>query len=312
MPYYVTDEADGCAGYGVVDAEGQLFGCHLLKQDAIDQMVAISQEEGIEPGGDLQDLEDAAEGEDMAASPVRLASAPKWITFSGNQVTLDAAETKASRTITGIAVPYNVTATVTDGTKVMFKQGSLPVDGKAPKLFMYHDASQPVGLVTERVDTAEGMLFTAKVSKTSAGNDALELAKDGVIDSVSVGVNPTEYDMADDGTMIVTAGEWIELSLVPVPAFAGATITDVAASAATTPDTNPSASSTQETSVVEAEKSVEIEAATPTAPIPAQQCILAAKHSATSPQPRAITKQASRPHCKPQPETCLARIRPAS
>ena len=76
MPYYVTDEAEGCAGYGVVDAEGQLFGCHLLKQDAIDQMVAISQEEGIEPGGDLQTIEDNAEGEDMAAAPVRLASAP--------------------------------------------------------------------------------------------------------------------------------------------------------------------------------------------------------------------------------------------
>jgi len=285
MPYYITREAQECAGYAVVsvyDNETKVHGCHLTRQAAIDQMVAMSQEEGIEPGGDLDQIEDTVEDdteagymndddeEEAAANVVRLASAPKWVTFSGNQVTLDAAKTKASRTITGIAVPYNVTATVTDGTKVMFKQGSLPVDGRAPKLFMYHDASQPVGLVTERVDTADGMLFSAKVSKTAAGNDALELAKDGVIDSVSVGVNPTEYDMADDGTMIVTAGEWIELSLVPVPAFAGATITDVAASAVTLPGTNPSASSTQELSVVEAEKSVEIEAATPTAPIPAQ------------------------------------------
>ena len=288
MPYYITRESQECAGYAVVsvyNGETELHGCHLTRQAAIDQMVAISQEEGIEPGGDLDQVEEAVEEstdagymqdddddekEEAAGTVMRLASAPKWITFSGNQVTVDAASAKASRTITGIAVPYNVTATVTDGTRVMFKQGSLPVDGKAPKLFMYHDASMPVGLVTERVDTADGMLFTAKISKTAAGNDALELAKDGVIDSVSVGVNPTEYDMTDDGTMIVTAGEWIELSLVPVPAFAGATITDVAASAATKPDTNPSASSTQENSVVEAEKATEIEAATPTAPIPAQ------------------------------------------
>jgi uncharacterized protein len=285
MPYFITKESEECAGWAVVTVyEGQtnVVGCHLLKQDAIDQMVAVSEEEGIEPGGNLDEIEESVEDdteagymeddeeEKASGNVVRLASAPKWVTFSGNQVTLDAAGAAATRTITGIAVPYNVTATVTDGTRVMFKQGSLPVDGKAPKLFMYHDASMPVGLVTERVDTADGMLFTAKVSKTAAGNDALELAKDGVIDSVSVGVNPTEYDMTDDGTMVVTAGEWIELSLVPVPAFAGATITDVAASAATTPDTNPSASSTQETSVVEAEKSVEIEAATQTAPIPAQ------------------------------------------
>ena len=284
MPYYITREAQECAGYAVVSVyenETEVHGCHLTRQAAIDQMVAMSEEEGIEPGGDLDQIEETVEDdteagymqddeeEEASANVVRLASAPKWVTFSGNQVTLDAASAKAARTITGIAVPYNVTATVNDGTRVMFKQGSLPVDGKAPKLFMYHDASQPVGLVTERVDTAEGMLFTAKVSKTAAGNDALELAKDGVIDSVSVGVNPTEYDMTDDGTMIVTAGEWIELSLVPVPAFAGATITDVAAAAATTPDTTSTASSTQETSVVEAEKSVEIEAATPTAPIPA-------------------------------------------
>ena len=284
MPYYITREAQECAGYAVVSVyenETEVHGCHLTRQAAIDQMVAMSEEEGIEPGGDLDQIEETVEDdteagymedddeEEASANVVRLASAPKWVTFSGNQVTLDAASAKAARTITGIAVPYNVTATVNDGTRVMFKQGSLPVDGKAPKLFMYHDASQPVGLVTERVDTADGMLFTAKVSKTAAGNDALELAKDGVIDSVSVGVNPTEYDMTDDGTMIVTAGEWIELSLVPVPAFAGATITDVAAAAATTPDTTSTASSTQETSVVEAEKSVEIEAATPTAPIPA-------------------------------------------
>jgi len=134
---------------------------------------------------------------------------------------------------------------------------------------MYHDASQPVGLVTGRVDTDEGMLFTAKVSKTAAGDDALELAKDGVIDSVSVGVNPTEYDM-DGDTMVVTAADWMELSLVPIPAFAGATITDVAASAATIPDAVSSTTNPKETPVVEAEKSVEVEAAIPTAPIPAQ------------------------------------------
>jgi hypothetical protein len=62
----------------------------------------------------------------------------------------------------------------------------------------------------------------------------------------------------------------MELSLVPIPAFAGATITDVAASAATIPDAVSSTTNPKETAVVEAEKSVEIEAATPTAPIPAQ------------------------------------------
>jgi HK97 family phage prohead protease len=232
----------------------------------------MSEEEGIEPGGDLDQIEESVEEDDdemYASKVVRLSSPVRIISFSGSQVTLDAAGDTPSRTISGIAVPYNVTATVSDGTQVMFRPGALPVDGKAPKLFMYHDASQPVGLVTGRVDTDEGMLFTAKVSKTAAGDDALELAKDGVIDSVSVGVNPTEYDM-DGDTMVVTAADWMELSLVPIPAFAGATITDVAASAATIPDAVSSTTNPKETAVVEAEKTVEIEAATPTAPVPAQ------------------------------------------
>ena len=68
--------------------------------------------------------------------------------------TLDAAKGDAPRrTISGTAVPYNVPATVSDGTAVIFRPGSLPVEGKAPRLFMYHDASMPVGVVTERVDT---------------------------------------------------------------------------------------------------------------------------------------------------------------
>jgi len=275
MPYYITRESQECAGYAVVsvyDDQTELHGCHLTRQAAIDQMVAMSEEEGIEPGGDLDQIEETVEeGDDEMESSnvVRLSSPVRIISFSGSQVTLDAAGDTPSRTISGIAVPYNVTATVSDGTQVMFRPGALPVDGKAPKLFMYHDASQPVGLVTGRVDTDEGMLFTAKVSKTAAGDDALELAKDGVIDSVSVGVNPTEYDM-DGDIMVVTAADWMELSLVPIPAFAGATITDVAASAATIPDAVSSTTNPKETAVVEAEKSVEIEAATPTAPVPAQ------------------------------------------
>ena len=135
------------------------------------------------------------------------------------------------RTISGTAVPYNVPATVSDGTEVIFRPGSLPVEGKAPRLFMYHDASQPVGVVTERVDTEQGMLFSAKISATTLGNDALIMAQDGTIDQVSVGVNPTKFSYDESGTMIIEAADWTELSLVPIGAFGDmANITKVAAS----------------------------------------------------------------------------------
>ena len=151
--------------------------------------------------------------------------------FTSSTFSVDAAEDgSAKRTITGIALPYNTEATVSGGQTVSFLPGSLPTEGKAPKLYMSHDASQAIGLVTERTDDEEAMYFTAKVSTTALGDEALILAADGVLDSVSVGVNPTKFFYNDEGTMIVEAADWMELSLVPQPAFAGATITDVAAS----------------------------------------------------------------------------------
>ena len=197
------------------------------------------------------------------------------IRFTSDNVTVAAAagDETGERRIDAIAVPYNVFATVSDGTQVMFRPGSLPVDGKAPRVFMYHDSSKPVGIVAERVDTDEAMLASMKISRTALGDEALVLAADGVMD-VSVGVNPTEYDFDDDGRMIVTAAEWQELSLVPIPAFAGATITDVAAAAATEdPDSPQPTEPEKEETEVEATpapaEAVEA-AAVPTAPIPAQ------------------------------------------
>ena len=166
-----------------------------------------------------------------------------------------------TRTISGIAAPYGVSATVSDGTSVQFAPGSLPIDGKAPKLFMYHDSSQPVGLVTSRTETPEGMMFSAKIADTVAGNEALQLAKEGVLDNVSVGVDVLTSTRAEDGTIIITSAVWRELSLVPIPAFSGATITDVAASADTTPDEI----SVTEPQVEETPMSEHIEAAAPEA-----------------------------------------------
>ena len=149
-----------------------------------------------------------------------------------SQITVDASavEGLAPRSISGVAVTYDETATVLDGTKVRFLQGALPVDGRDPKLYMQHDSNQIVGKVVDRVDTAQGMMFTAKISATRLGDEALTLAKDGVIDAVSVGVNPTKFRYDDDGTMIIEAANWSELSLVSEGAFSGAVITEVAAS----------------------------------------------------------------------------------
>jgi uncharacterized protein len=144
------------------------------------------------------------------------------IRLTPTQITVDAAaaDDKPSRSISGVAVTYDETATVNDGTQVRFLQGSLPVTGRDPKLYMQHDANQIVGKVVERVDTPQGMMFTAKISSTRLGDEALTLANDGVIDAVSVGVTPTKFSYDEEGVMIVEAATWSELSLVSEGAFA--------------------------------------------------------------------------------------------
>ena len=199
---------------------------------------------------------------------------------AGFAVDVEAAAGEApTRTISGVAAPYGVSATVSDGTSVQFAPGSLPVDGKAPKLFMYHDSSQPVGLVTSRTETPEGMMFSAKIADTVAGNEALQLAKEGVLDNVSVGVDVLTSTRAEDGTIIITSAVWRELSLVPIPAFSGATITDVAASADTTPDEI----SVTEPQVEETPMSEHIEAAAPEAAPTAPTIFASAKRPARLP-----------------------------
>jgi hypothetical protein len=117
------------------------------------------------------------------------------------------------------------------------------------------------------------MMFTAKISKTAAGDEALQLALDGVLDSVSVGVNPTKTRANEDGSVTVLAADWIELSMVPVPAFAGAVITDIAASIHHEPeetDNNEIQEPTEETEPMSEVTVPAVEATIPTAAIPAQ------------------------------------------
>jgi len=105
------------------------------------------------------------------------------------------------------------------------------------------------------------MLFTARISATSEGNDMLELIKDEAVDSVSVGVDVVDASYDDNGTMVIKKANWVELSLVTAPAFKGAMITEVAA-------TEPQEETTT-MSEVKVEASVE-------APAPAPQMLFAA------------------------------------
>ena len=52
MPYFISDTAAGCDGWATIKDDGEVIGCHTTKQAAIDQMVAVSIAEDMEPGGE--------------------------------------------------------------------------------------------------------------------------------------------------------------------------------------------------------------------------------------------------------------------
>ena len=161
-------------------------------------------------------------------------------------VTLDvtAEEGTPRRTLSGIAVPFNTTAQASTGS-VRFLPGSLATDGPAPKLIRDHDLSQPIGIVSARIADESAMLFEARISETAAGDEALTLAADGVLDAVSVGVEVEEFHY-DGTTMVVEAGRWRELSLVPFGAFAESKVLDVAAEEATPEETQSEPTDSEE------------------------------------------------------------------
>lgn len=58
MPYFISDKQSDCAGWATVKEESDgsytTIGCHTTKQDAVDQMVAVSLSEDMQPGGEVR------------------------------------------------------------------------------------------------------------------------------------------------------------------------------------------------------------------------------------------------------------------
>jgi hypothetical protein len=103
-------------------------------------------------------------------------------------------------------------------------------------LFLYHDSNQTVGRASFGKATKDGIPFTAVLPVVKeAGrlkdrvDEAWQMVKYRLITGVSIGFRAMEdgYERLKNGGLKFTATEVLELSLVPVPANAGATITGI-------------------------------------------------------------------------------------
>lgn len=126
------------------------------------------------------------------------------------------------RTVTGIAVPYGQTISL-GYMNERFAEDSVEL-ADTTQLFWRHE--EPIGKVLSGKSTKEGFEITARISETPRGNEAYTLVRDGVINKFSIGFEPVEHKVEED-TIVRTKVLVREVSLVPLPAYSGASLTEV-------------------------------------------------------------------------------------
>lgn len=127
------------------------------------------------------------------------------------------------RTISGIAVPYNVEQRINGNLTEVFRKGAFADVVRAPfrvKLLRGHDAkAMPLGRATLLRETDDGLYAEMRVSNTAAGDEVLELIKDGALDNLSIGFMPLKNRKREDGVIERIKAHLAEISLVTFGAY---------------------------------------------------------------------------------------------
>jgi HK97 family phage prohead protease len=139
-----------------------------------------------------------------------------------------------TRTITGLVVPFGVTGENWEG-QFQFDAGTeftWPTDVTRVKLLVSHDYTAAIGHATALEKTKDGIVGTFKVARGAEGDKALSLAEDHVLDGLSMGLaRGAVFNVDGEGVRRGVSAALSEVSLTPLPAFADARTTSVAASA---------------------------------------------------------------------------------
>jgi HK97 family phage prohead protease len=144
------------------------------------------------------------------------------------------------RTVVGIAVPFDTPTAIRDMEGVYdetFRRGAfaktIAERGNRVKFLAQHDRrSMPLGKASLLREDAAGLYAEFRVSKTTAGDEALELIRDGALDALSVGFRPIKSRANADRSAVERLEVGLdEVSAVSFPAYDGALIAGVRAGA---------------------------------------------------------------------------------
>jgi phage head maturation protease len=180
-----------------------------------------------------------------------------------------------SRTITGRIVTFEETGNASIG-KVQFAAGS--IEPTAVLLNLEHDRTRRIGKTLSIESSEQGIDATFKIAETTAGNDALIEAQEGLRDGFSVEVSFDEYETLKDGTVRILAGELTGVALTSEPAIRSARVESVAA---TEDEISDSTTETEAPNPTEGEDEVEdtVKDAATAETVEAAQSITATAHA---------------------------------
>jgi len=96
---------------------------------------------------------------------------------------------------------------------------------RSPKHLYEH--VEPIGKTLAIAEDDVGLVGRWSIVDTTAGTDAYKLAKAGVLDSLSIGYIPVDYEYRADGVRLIREIDLYEVSSVAIPANTHARITEV-------------------------------------------------------------------------------------
>jgi hypothetical protein len=138
-----------------------------------------------------------------------------------------------ARTITGVVAPYDEVSYMTPdpaGERILHGAfaKSIAETGAKVRLFVGHEnRGASIGHATSWQDDPAGLSAVFTISASRRGDEALDDARNDGFGGLSVGFLPLRQQRGEDGVREVREARLMEVSLVGVPAYAGARITAV-------------------------------------------------------------------------------------
>lgn len=139
---------------------------------------------------------------------------------------------ESERLVVGVVAPYDEVTFLSpdpNGERILrgaFKKSIAQRGGKIP-LCRAHDHGRKLGTSRRFTDDAAGLVGEFVINPGDSGDELLEDVRNGYLDSLSVGFQPLVVGRGADGVREVKEARLHEVSMVAIPAYAGAAVLSV-------------------------------------------------------------------------------------